>query len=322
MFQNSKEIYDVSKISVKSLIEEEMVNEDDVKSGLEDQTKKYRKRSRRYSQESYELNSNGDLDDAESLNSDCSYHNEDGDTENHHNVNDIMEEFRNHIYENSGTNQVSKTIVVLKPVSNNLKSLSESSQTQSDHVQKASSRFSLTEIKRRWKNVMGKDQPSQTERERGFQNGEKLENFDNKFSKPSKDRFYIEKIARPRREETIAKLSDADAIDSPNSSKRRVPNIYIEARKHLSERLSSGIEEAGSSRRSSETLARILALSEFNSPVSSPTRDAERNFITAKQRFSGYEEDNQLLSSYKVEKSCNSSRDEMNSEGNLVKYIF
>ncbi|XP_031398850.1 uncharacterized protein LOC116209370 [Punica granatum] len=182
----------------------------------------------------------------------------------------------------------SDTIVILKPGPSTLKSceteggpdsISDSSRRQ--QAERARSYLFLEEIKRRWKNVMGKEQNSDTVVKRpSFRYGG--ENPGKKS--PSKDHFYIEKIAKPR------DLKVSTESGTVGSSKQRVPDIYIEARRHLSEMLNYGHEEANSSSgaKSPKTLARILALSEFNSPVPSPGRNWERSFVMAQRRFSGH----------------------------------
>ncbi|KAK4769798.1 hypothetical protein SAY87_030330 [Trapa incisa] len=163
------------------------------------------------------------------------------------------------------------SIVVLKP---RLDSPSDSSQAQT--AERAKAYFFLSKIKRRWKNMMGKEQnPNIVVRKSSSRfNGENLE-----LKSPSKDHFFIEKIAKPR---------DAgvnNKSESVSSSKQRVPNIYVEARRHLSNMLISGNEEAGSfGAKSPKTLARILALSEFSSPIPSPRMNSEQRISMTRMR--------------------------------------
>ncbi|KAK4748441.1 hypothetical protein SAY87_015027 [Trapa incisa] len=179
------------------------------------------------------------------------------------------------------------TIVILKPGPNALKSyatesradtLSDSSQSQ--QVKRARAYFFITEIKKMWRNVMGKEHNVDTTlKRRSFRfRGETPER-----KSLSKDRFFIEKITKPRDLKVSSELKNAGI------SKQFPPNIYIEAKRHLFEMLSSGYEEVDSSSGvdSPRTLARILALSEFNSPIPSPARNLEQSFVTAQMRSSG-----------------------------------
>ncbi|KAK4746475.1 hypothetical protein SAY87_012787 [Trapa incisa] len=104
---------------------------------------------------------------------------------------------------------------------------------------------------------------------------------------PSKDHLFIEKIA---------KLRDTrvnDESETVSRSNQRVPSIYIEARRHLSDMLINGHEEVGSSFgvKSPRTLARILALSEFNSPIPSPRMNSVQSITMTPMRSSGYKND-------------------------------
>ena len=85
-------------------------------------------------------------------------------------------------------------------------------------------------------------------------------------------------------EESEMNLKHEDPV-IPN---QRVSNIYIEAKKHLSEMLSNGDAVADiSGRRFPKTLGRILSLPEYNvSPRGSPGRNSELGFVTAQMRLS------------------------------------
>ena len=75
-----------------------------------------------------------------------------------------------------------------------------------------------------------------------------------------------------------------EALSYPN---QRIPTIYSEAKKHLSEMLSNGDEDDDILRRQTpKTLGQILSLREFVSPIGSPGRDWGNNFVTAQTRLS------------------------------------
>ncbi|KAK1582195.1 hypothetical protein Q3G72_012686 [Acer saccharum] len=158
------------------------------------------------------------------------------------------------------------------------------------------SHFFLTEIKRRLKNAMGKEhQRISTDRTSkgssyecqnvGDRNRGTKENIG--MSSPSKDHFFMEKIARPvsaKKGDKTGKLKDDElntvhkTADLPN---QRASNIYLEAKKHLSEMLGNGDENPDSSSgRIPRTLGTILSLPEYNiSPVGSPGRKWDPSFI-------------------------------------------
>lgn len=189
----------------------------------------------------------------------------------------------------------SESSVILKPGSSALKSyVTESrpdSLSDSRWSERARAYFSLAEVKRMWKNVMGKEQnPNTVVKRPNFRF--RAENAEKKSQ--SKVHFFIEKIAKPRDPKVS---SESETFDS---SKQRVSNIYIDTKRHLSEMLSVGHEEVdpSSEAKSPKTLAGILALPDFNSPVSSPGRNWERNFMAAQIRFLGpnnnrFEKDNE-----------------------------
>ncbi|KAK4744644.1 hypothetical protein SAY87_010956 [Trapa incisa] len=154
---------------------------------------------------------------------------------------------------------VAESVLILEPgptawkshaADSRLESLSGSGQSEGA----ARAYFLLAEVKRMWKNVVGKERnPGTAVKRRDLRSrGERPEK-----KSPTKDGFFTESIAKPN-----------------------VPNIYVEAKGKLSGTLSTGHQEIGSSSedQSRKTLARFLALPDFNSPVSSPGRKWERNF--------------------------------------------
>lgn len=121
----------------------------------------------------------------------------------------------------------SSRIVILKPNSleNQLKA-----DDNNVHIEKINSHFSFMEIKRRFKNAMGKEQskPGSSERSVEASSG---------WSSPNRDHFYTERFAK-RVEKRVSKLGENADVSSHISS------IYLEAKKHLSEMLSNGDDDA------------------------------------------------------------------------------
>jgi hypothetical protein len=211
--------------------------------------------------------------------------------------------------------QASNRIVILKPGPTSLLppknesiiGLSRKSQfTIGDKVpnERFGSNFSLTEIKRKLKNAMGKErQDTSTDgtskkfanKQQAVGNSEKGSKENLGRSSPSKDHFFIEKIARPpvvgKMREKTGKLKEYEIsmeCEAAIYPKHRASNIYIEAKKHLSEMLSTGQGDVDfSSEQVPKTLGRILSLPEYSlSPTGSPGKDWEQGFLTAQMRFS------------------------------------
>lgn len=204
--------------------------------------------------------------------------------------------------------QDSNRIVILKPgptgFQNSGAESTVGSSPESHYVlgnngpnERIGSHFFLTEIKRKLKYAMGKEQHSIQkgdsyecqklgDRDRGIK-----ENVG--INSPTKDHFFIEKIARPvgvKNVDKTGKLKDSELGSGHRSAdlpKQRVSSIYIEAKKHLSEMLGTGDEILDSSSRYvPKTLGRILSLPDYNySPVGSPGRNWEDGFVTAQMRF-------------------------------------
>ncbi|XWS22348.1 hypothetical protein CRYUN_Cryun29cG0026100 [Craigia yunnanensis] len=215
--------------------------------------------------------------------------------------------------------QASNKIVILKPGPTCLQtpetgsSLGSSPESQyiirhREPNEKDGSHFFLAEIKRKLKHAMGREQhriPTDViskrfpgERQNSGDSGGVKEYIG--MNSPTKDHFFIERMARPsisvKKGEKTSKLkgSELDAeYETTDFSRQRVSNIYIEAKKHLSEMLKNGDENVDlSSRQVPKTLGRILSLPEYNSsPVGSPGtgRNSGSSFITAQTRFAGPE---------------------------------
>ncbi|KAL1213611.1 Protein TRM32 [Cardamine amara subsp. amara] len=127
-----------------------------------------------------------------------------------------------------------------------------------------SSHFFLSEIKKKLKHAIRKEQPAG-----GFGEG---------VSK-TKDHFFLERMAKPS---TSQKKSHSE-----DDKKQRVSNIYIEAKKHLSEMLNNGdLDSKSTSRQVQRSLGRILSLPEYLSPLSSPGRRWEKSSTTHKKSTS------------------------------------
>ncbi|XP_071722254.1 uncharacterized protein [Rutidosis leptorrhynchoides] len=91
----------------------------------------------------------------------------------------------------------------------------------------------------------------------------------------AKDHFFVERIARPSPDKLKGHEIDRvyDSMPHPIPA-QRASNIYVEAKKHLSEMLSIGDEHRViSSKQLPRTLGRILSLPEYNSsPLQSPRK--------------------------------------------------
>lgn len=221
---------------------------------------------------------------------------------------------KNPLKENKAS-EASNRIVILKPGPTALaKPETEGSLRSSPESQfiirnkgpneRVGSYFFLTEIKRRLKQAMGKEQQEispdgiskrfpHERRARGDSDKRYKENVGR--NSPSKDHFFIEKIARPpigvKKGEKTDKLKECEINmehEIANYPNQRLSNIYVEAKKHLSEMLTSGTGDVDfSSRQVPKTLGRILSLPEYNfSPIGSPGRDWGQNFTAAQMRFS------------------------------------
>uniref|UniRef100_A0A5B6ZKH6 DUF4378 domain-containing protein n=1 Tax=Davidia involucrata TaxID=16924 RepID=A0A5B6ZKH6_DAVIN len=211
--------------------------------------------------------------------------------------------------------QPSNRIVILKPGPSGMRNSqteSNSSSLQShyslgnkDQSERIASQFSFTEIKRKLKHAMGKERhriPSDGithrfpyERQNSGNGDREVGGENGGWGSPNRNHFYNERFSGlsigSKREDKIDKPKDAETsmgngtVEYPE---QRVSNIYIEAKKHLSEMLSNGDEiEDSSSWQLPKTLGRILSLPEFNfSPICSPGREEEPSFVTTQMRLS------------------------------------
>ncbi|XVF29088.1 hypothetical protein REPUB_Repub15cG0089900 [Reevesia pubescens] len=201
--------------------------------------------------------------------------------------------------------QASNKIVILKPGPTCLQapetgsSLGSSPESQyiirhREPNEKVGSHFFLAEIKRKLKHAIGREQ----------------------------HKIPIDGISKRFPGEKTSKLKGSELgteYESTDFSRQRVSNIYIEAKKHLSEMLTNGDEnEDLSSRRVPKTLGRILSIPEYNSsPLSSPGRNSEPNFINAQMRFTGSENFQKVNENIQHNNVCHLSQVAENTENQL-----
>ncbi|GMI71815.1 TON1 Recruiting Motif 15 [Hibiscus trionum] len=206
--------------------------------------------------------------------------------------------------------EASSKIVILKPgpiTPETGSSLGTSPESQyvvrhREPNEKVGSRFLLAELKRKWKHAMGREQQRlPTDRISGRLSGERQNSVTSEgvkeyigMNSPTKDHFFIERIGRSsigvKKGEKTSKLKGSElGTEYETTDFSRHSNIYIEAKKHLSEMITNGEESVDLSRRRvSKSLGRILSLPEYNSsPFGSPGRNSESSFVTAQMRFSG-----------------------------------
>lgn len=172
-------------------------------------------------------------------------------------------------------------------------------------TERVGAHFFLAEIKRKLKSAMGKEWHGTSTIAVSNNIPLKLQSFgdsdtgidkeDTGKMSPSKDHFYMERTVRPaigaKKGGKTGKLKDSEISmehETDGYPKQKASNIYIEAKKHLSEMLSNGDEGVDfSSNQVPKTLGRILSLPEYNlSPIASPGRAWEDKFVTAQMRFS------------------------------------
>ncbi|XP_056862039.1 uncharacterized protein LOC108844438 isoform X2 [Raphanus sativus] len=159
-------------------------------------------------------------------------------------------------------------IFILKPRSASFSSLSPDSHLlrNKTHKERNSSHFFLSEIKRKLKQAIRKEGE-------GFPK-----------NVPTKDHFFLERMAKPS--------TKSHKEDDDDKKQRVVSNIYIEAKKHLSEMLNNGdvVDSNSASRQfQNSSLGTILSLPEYLSPLSSPweksspshRKSASADFINA-----------------------------------------
>ncbi|CAI9764212.1 unnamed protein product [Fraxinus pennsylvanica] len=167
------------------------------------------------------------------------------------------------------------------------------------------SQFSFNEIKRKLRHAMGKEKPGiapdglvlefPSKSQNGNYSGKVSGGENVGWSSPNRNHFYTERFAKSqtgfKSNEQVGKSKDngAEIVDGTlNYPRKGVSNIYIEAKKHLSEMLNNGDENAESaSHRIPKSLGRILSFAEYSdSPCFSPRKYGDDLFITAQMRLS------------------------------------
>jgi hypothetical protein len=150
-----------------------------------------------------------------------------------------------------------------------------------------SSHYFLSEIKRKLKHAIKKEQPAG-----GFGEG---------FPK-TKDHFFLERMAKPS---TSQKKSHSE-----DDKKQRVSNIYTEAKKHLSEMLNNGdLDSKSTSRQVQRSLGRILSFPEYLSPLNSPGRRWEKSSTAHKKSASA-----DFINLVNIKKETHASQPEENTD--------
>lgn len=154
------------------------------------------------------------------------------------------------------------------------------------HSEKITSQFSFMEIKKRLKNAMGKEHKPRIHEKTVLEGN-------NGWSSPNRDHFYTEKFARKNErvsklKETETKPKEDEDTEENLGSSRHISNIYSEAKKHLSEMLSNGDEDAELMIENlPKTLGNILSSPDNNalSPGASPRKEDQHDFVTSEMRF-------------------------------------
>ncbi|GAA0164353.1 hypothetical protein LIER_20011 [Lithospermum erythrorhizon] len=158
--------------------------------------------------------------------------------------------------------------------------------------------FFFTEIKRKLQHAMGKEHhgvPSfRSSEHRNKGDTDKGAGGDNLgWRSPNRNHFYTEIFSKPSpglRRDNIGKSKDAEPETTDNTSgypNQGVSNIYIEAKKHLSEMLNTKEDNPDSvQRQSPKSLGGILSLSTYKDLSSWSHEDLEESFKTARTRLS------------------------------------
>ncbi|XP_022939673.1 uncharacterized protein LOC111445482 isoform X3 [Cucurbita moschata] len=170
--------------------------------------------------------------------------------------------------------------------------------------ERVGSNFFLSGIKRKFRYAMGKDHHEHSaygsdrfscDHHSTKESEEGVHKEDSARNSTSKDHFFIERISRPstdsKRREKAGKLKSLEInhdLGNVYNGRRCSSNIYVEAKKHLSEMLSSGDESVDFLRgHVPKTLGRILSLPEYSfSPISSPKMDCKLSPVTSEKRVS------------------------------------
>nr|XP_043627784.1 uncharacterized protein LOC122599346 isoform X2 [Erigeron canadensis] len=193
-------------------------------------------------------------------------------------------------------------IVILKP-----NSLDNRFKMENDvHSESISSHFSFMEIKKRLKNAMGKEHQKRRGNEKTVFEGS------NGWSSPNRDHFYTERFTK--KIERVSKLKEFEVKQRESEenvdSGRHISHIYLEAKKHLSELISGGDEDADLMMENlPKTLGKILLFPDYSSlsPGASPRKEQAYGFTTAQTSlgpdgtFNSANEGQQCMASVDVE---------------------
>ncbi|KAI3719451.1 hypothetical protein L6452_20350 [Arctium lappa] len=144
-----------------------------------------------------------------------------------------------------------------------------SNRTNGFHSERSISQFSFTEIKRKLKNAIGRSTRDSGCRENPVVDGS------SRWSSPNRDHFFSERFSRIsdefKTEDGVSRLRKSETKPMENDefgdTSYRISNIYIEAKKHLSEILRNGDEDTEfMEERHSRTLGKLLSFPEYSSP--------------------------------------------------------
>ncbi|KAL1549853.1 hypothetical protein AAHA92_17889 [Salvia divinorum] len=168
------------------------------------------------------------------------------------------------------------------------------------------SQFSFTEIKRKLRHAMGKERQGVTPDRVNIKLSPKLQNSNNGekgstgeyhcWSSPNRNHFYTERFLTSspsiKMGEPVRKLKEGSSVvtnETSQYSRLGGSNIYVEAKKHLSEMLNNGGETPESvTRQLPKSLGRILSLPEYNNgaPCCSPRKYGDDIFVTTQVKLS------------------------------------
>lgn len=211
----------------------------------------------------------------------------------------------------SEKSQSSSKIVILRPgpatlrkpeTQINVGSSMPSHYPKDNKINSERSQFSFTEIKRKLKHAIRKERQdtapdgiihkSRPENPRRH-DPEKVVSGENAgWCSPNRNHFYMERFAKPsvsfKRGETIDKSSPTEATTGNDHLQPRESDIYVEAKKHLLEMLSTGNDDTDlTGQKLPKSLGRILSFSEYNySPSFSPRKDREESFPSTPMKLS------------------------------------
>lgn len=170
-------------------------------------------------------------------------------------------------------------IVILKP-----NSLQNKFKVENEvHRERLSTHFSFMEIKKRLRNVIGKEQMKPRGDAKTAGEGSNI------WKSPNRDHFYTERFTKRIERESKLKESEVkprENDDENNGSSRHISNIYTEARKHLSEILSGGDEDADLIMGNvPKSLGNILSYPDYNSlsPGVSPRKENGHDSVNGSQ---------------------------------------